>query len=195
MYMKSNAELILNSTIKLLIKVGAKKISMDDIAEYAHMSKVTVYKYFKDKSTLYFQVSNYIYLLYITKLEQVAESKKALTDKLSDFLEIINDFSASGQFSLCEELAQFIPEAENDRKRYQKVYYQTMISLIDDGLSAGMLRNDLSKDVIFYYIDMSVIYYQQNSAYRDKMRHDNDFQQRFLSFFINNIFVDGAGVY
>ena len=46
---------ILNTTINLFIRDGIKKVTMDDIAEYAKSSKVTVYKYFVDKDTLYSQ--------------------------------------------------------------------------------------------------------------------------------------------
>jgi AcrR family transcriptional regulator len=51
--MNIKAEKILNTTIKLFIHEGVKKTTMDEIAEKANVSKVTIYKYFIDKDTLY----------------------------------------------------------------------------------------------------------------------------------------------
>ena len=59
--MNKKADKILDTTIRLFIRDGIRKITMDDIAENSHVSKVTIYKYFVDKDSLYFEVSKHIF--------------------------------------------------------------------------------------------------------------------------------------
>lgn len=165
---------------------------MDDIAENARASKVTLYKYFVDKDTLYFQVSKQIFARYTMQLEYVLASDKDLISKFYDYLGIISEFIDSGQFELCRELARYNSEIETEYALYRQTYRRSMLALIDEGIANGLVRRDLDRDMYFYYIDMGILYYQQNSEYRSKMLNDGDFQRRFVSFHIGNIFTDDA---
>lgn len=194
MNMNKKADKILNSTIKLFIRDGVKKITMDDIAENSKASKVTIYKYFVDKDTLYYNVSKHIISDYINKLESVIGSDEALIKKLYVFLDIISDFTNSGKFELCKELTEYNNAIETEYDLYLQTYKNSMFTLIDEGIEAGLIKSDLDRDMIFNYIDMGVLYYQQNTEYRNRMLSDGAFQQQFMLFYISNIFTDGAHI-
>lgn len=46
-------ELIINSARDLFYNYGYKKVSMDEIAKVSNVTKRTIYKYFKDKDSLF----------------------------------------------------------------------------------------------------------------------------------------------
>jgi len=69
-----------------------------------------------------------------------------------------------------------------------------MLTLIDEGLEHSLLRQDLSRDMLFHYIDMGIAYYEQNEAYRNRMRGEGEFSKRFMLFYIGSIFIDPAGI-
>ena len=69
-----------------------------------------------------------------------------------------------------------------------------MLTLIDEGIKDGMIKNNLGRDMVFHYIDMGIVYYQQNPEYRYKILNDINFEQQFLLFHINNIFMDGSKI-
>ncbi len=192
--MNKKEEKIINTTIKLFICDGIKKMTMDEIAQNSNVSKVTIYKYFVDKDTLYLKISKHIFSQYIVKLKNIIASDENLIKKLYDFMDVLSEFTNSSEFDLCRKLAKYNNNIQEEYKQYLEIYKHSLVMLIDDGIKSGLIKNNLDRKMIFHYIDMGVVYYQQNSEYRDKMLRDSRFQKQFMLFFINNIFVDGEKI-
>ncbi len=192
--MHNKADKILKTTVSLFIRDGVRKITMDDIAEYSKVSKVTIYNIFVDKDSLFLEISKYIFSDYIEKLQGVIASGETLLERLYNYLNIISDFINSGKYELCRELALYNHAIETEYELYLKTYKQSMKALVDEGLESGLIKTELDRDVIFHYIDMGVAYYQHNAEYRNKMLGDSAFQEQFMLFYISNIFTDSAQI-
>lgn len=192
--MTKKADTILDTTIRLFLREGIKKITMDDIAEGSNVSKVTIYKYFTDKDTLYRETGQCIFSHYMSRLVCVASSDAALVGRLYDFLDVICDFTNSGRLELCQELAKYNLATEAEYERYLQTYKRTLMTLIEEGMQEGLIEKGLNRDMAFHYIDMGVSYYQQNSEYRNRMLDDGRFQREFMRFFMSNIFTDGKAL-
>lgn len=193
--MNKKADKILNTTVRLFIRDGIKKITMDDIAENSNVSKVTIYKYFVDKDSLYLEVGRHIFSNYTEQLKSAIASGEALIKKLYDFLDIISDFTNSGKFELCRELAKYNNAIEAEYDLYLQTYRRAMLALIDEGIKNGLIKSKLDRDMIFHYIDMGVVYYQQSPEYRNKILGNSDFQKQFMLFYISNIFANGSQIF
>lgn len=192
--MNKKTERILDTTTRLFVREGIKKITMDDIAENARASKVTLYKYFVDKDTLYYEVGSRICADYSQRLNDVVRSGTALVKKLYAFLDVIGDFADSGKFALCEELAAYNSAVNDAHEAYLQTYRDSILALLDDGVQTGLIKDGLDREMMFHYIDMGVVYYRQNAEYRNKMLADGRFRRDFLLFYISNIFIDGEEV-
>ena len=192
--MNKKEEKIINTTIKLFICDGIKKMTMDEIAQNSNVSKVTIYKYFVDKDTLYLKIGKHIFSQYIVKLKNIIASDETLIKKLYDFIDVLSEFTNSSEFDLCRKLAKYNNNIQEEYKQYLEIYKHSLVMLIDEGIKSSLIKNNLDRKMIFHYIDMGVVYYQQNSEYRDKMLRDSSFQKQFMLFFINNIFVDGEKI-
>lgn len=188
--MNKKAEKILNTTIKLFVRDGIKKVTMDDIAQSANVSKVTIYKYFEDKGFLYGEVCGHLFSSYAQRLKSTVAPDRPLLHRLYEFIDIVCDFTDSGRFGVCTEIAKYSDAAENEQRLYEEAYRQCMYAHIDEGLENSLMRPDLSRDMLFHYIDMGIAYYQQNEAYRNCMRSEGEFSKRFMLFYIGNIFAD-----
>lgn len=186
--MNKKAERILKTTIKLFLKEGVNKVTMDQIAENAKASKVTVYKYFLDKDTLYFETAKYIFRGKAEQLQEIISTAEPLISKLQKYLDVVSEFSDSGLFSLCRKLSEYSMEINHEYDAYLQVYKDTMLTLIDKGIEEKQIKQGLDRMLIFSYIDMGVEYYQNNSAYRYQINHDKKFQEAYMTFFIKNIF-------
>lgn len=189
--MNKKAEKILNTTINLLIREGIKKTTMDDIAENTNVSKVTIYKYFGDKDTLYLEVGKHIFSKHTVKLNNIAASNEFLINKFYDYLTVISDFINSGHFELCIELTKYNQDVDREYKHYLQTYRGSLFNLIDNGMKDALFKSNLDREMIFHYIDMGIVYYQQSSEYRNRILNDSSFKQHFLLFHISNIFIDG----
>ena len=192
--MNKKAQKILETTTRLFLRDGVKKITMDEIAEAAKASKVTIYKYFADKDTLYLHVGRAITAAYAAQLRAVAASQEPLTTKLRAALDSIAAFSDSGKYALCGELAAYNHAVEAELAAYGQTCRDTLYALIDAGLAEDRMKPGLDREMLYHYIDMGVVYYRQNADYRAKLHNDPAFQSRYMQFFINNVFADGASL-
>jgi AcrR family transcriptional regulator len=192
--MVNKREIILNRTIDLLIKNGVKKTTIEDIANHSNTSKVTIYKYFSDKDSLYFEICMQIINRYTQQLESILTSNVSYKRKLYDYLDEIHAFFSSGSLGICKELAFYDERIAREYERYLRSYEASTQAFIDEGISNGFVKNDVDRDLFFYYIDMGIVYYQQNDAYRNKLLNDENFQQRFLLFYFDRIFVNGTEI-
>lgn len=193
--MDKKAEKILNATIKLFLQNGIKKVTVDDIAQNSNVSKVTLYKYFIDKDTLYLEIGKIIFEYYITQLNSILASDEKITKKLFKFIDIISDFSNSGKLSLCMALSKFNPAIEQKYASYMHLYRSTLFSLIEEGKRNNLIKNNYDSNILFHYIDMGIAYYQNNFEYRNQMQNDMRFQNEFMLLYMNNIFSDCTKLY
>jgi AcrR family transcriptional regulator len=185
-------EKVLDATVRLFLRDGARKVTMDEIAANAAVSKVTLYKYFGDKDALVAEAAGRLLSGCAARMEGIAASGSVLADKMRDFLEYVSDFAAGGHYGLCAELARYDDGAQGQYDRFLQVYRRALLSLIDEGLSQGLFRAGLDRDMVFYYIDMGVAHFRENTGYREKMLHDEDFSGKFMRFFVGNVFADGG---
>ncbi len=181
---------ILNAAVDLFLNQGIKKTTMDEVAEEASASKVTVYKYFKDKDNLLRKVNESLYNDYLSNLRDIKKSQGDIRSKIIDTLNEIMDFIECGNLELCNALEDHSVDIKNDNVKNQVVYKGIITELIDEGKAAGIIGGDIKSDYIFYYIDMSTSYYLSNKEYRYRINSDTLFQKGFLNFFIGNIFID-----
>ena len=107
--MEKKALKILDATTRLFLRDGIKKVTMDEIAESAKASKMTVYKYFSDKDTLYLHVGRQILQAHAAQLAAVAASRATVYQKFGAALDCIASFADGGRFALCGELAAYNP--------------------------------------------------------------------------------------
>lgn len=187
-------ERILDATTNLFLRDGVKKIAMDEIADNAGVSKVTIYKYFTDKDTLYLEAGRRVMSGSVLKMGRITASGDALEKKLCDFLECVSDFAVSGRYGLCRELARCHAGVEEEFRLYRQAYRRALYTLIDSGLSGGFIKSGVDRDMAFHYIDMGVAYFQTCEEYRGRMLHDTGFRQRFMLFYVGTLFTDVGNI-
>ncbi|MDO1605683.1 TetR/AcrR family transcriptional regulator [Lactobacillus sp. YT155] len=153
---------ILASAQKLFYQDGYKKTKIEDIAEDAGVSKVTIFKYFKNKENLGHTVII-----------------KAIKDGYTDFQEIIDndqlDFKEkvkamihakyAGAAVIHPDFANFMLKSmrENDGKNEVMIAYNEgkeyfWHDFFEQGRKSGELRPEISNRTILIYIDVLMKY-------------------------------------
>jgi AcrR family transcriptional regulator len=181
---------IIDKAIKLYIQNGPKKTTMDELATAANVSKVTIYKYFDDKESLYLQVVILIIETFADALSDAVHSDITYKQKIESFLDIMVKFVDSKKYELCEKLALLNDEAQLCFEGFEKAYDAMLTTLIKQGKNRGVIKNDIDTKCIYHYIDMGILYYKENDSYRQKINTDETFKQSFMRLFIQNIFID-----
>lgn len=188
--MNKKAKSILRSSIDLLLDIGVDSATMDKIAISGKTSKATIYKYFTDKETLYYEMVKYLLEDTSSLLQKVQLKHCHLIVKIKEFIEIVSQFTDSGYYGLCISIEMGNVEVKKIFKLYQETYQTTLKTLIRQGFEQELIKPELSEEMVLSYIDMGIQYYQINDLYRYRMNHDHQFQNSFMQFLLGNIFIN-----
>lgn len=148
-------ESIKNSALKLFNDYGIKKVSIDEIAEEANVSKVTIYKYFQSKEGLYREVVKMVYQNTIDNVEKILQSKEDFLEKLKFII-----FTKEQSQSLLN--GKFIEDVmKNDlelQEYFNDIYYRRikklMFHFFDEGKAEGYISTNTSNDILFVYAEI-----------------------------------------
>jgi len=146
---------IKRSALELFNKYGANKVSIDEIAEHANVSKVTIYKYFKSKDGLYKEIVRMIFEEKLKALKDVVNSDLPFLEKLK-FLIITK--SGSVQYmkgALFQELIKSdLAIQEYLGSNFLDKIKQTIFAFIDYGKKEGYIDSSLTNETIYLYMEI-----------------------------------------
>ena len=140
--------------LELFAVHGADRVSMDEIAEKAGVSKVTIYKYFGSKEDLYAEAINLFVDEALAATEQVLNSdmdflaklKTVLTMQTSSFQWVNADYL----YQLWELDSRTAGISEGVRSRVKAL----MFRFYEEGVQQGYIEPDTSFDLLFLYADV-----------------------------------------
>jgi len=181
---------ILHTAIKLFIEKDIKKVTMDDIAMGANVSKMTVYKYFTDKESLYGYAAGAVLEQCGHDMKEQVALQNDVIQKMTGCMGVLTGFITQGYLSLCMDLAALNDEVKSKIGQFNSNIKEIIISLIIEGKKSGLIRGDIGDECIYHYIDMGLNYFQHNLNYRKRMTDDPSFRKDYMTFIWSNIFID-----
>lgn len=163
---------ILNAALQLFTDFGVQKVSIQEIAQKAQVSQVTIYNYFGSKDQLLYDTVHMFIHQRLEKFETIVDHQsmdfkdkiqQLITDKKEDLLHINTDFLQSvlaDQPEIQELLTTF---TENHTK-------PLLLKLMEQGRTTGYIHPDLSIETILFYVEM---YFQAFQAMSDRTQQTN----------------------
>lgn len=140
---------IKKSALELFTSYGADKVSMDEIAVKARVSKVTIYKYFHSKEELRKDIIS----LYVDDI--LAATEKVLDSDL-DFLEKLNITLVANlnapQVAEGGALFDFLEtDSQAGEKGLQEKLREIMYRFYEEGRQEGYIDENLPFDLLYLY--------------------------------------------
>lgn len=163
---------------------------MDDIANLSNVSKMTIYKYFGDKESLYQSVGEALLDRCYNDLREQFDSEINLIEKIARCISVLINFITQDNLSLCTRLGELNDVVKDRLAYFNESARALLIDLIRASKKSKLIYPDISDECIFRYIDMGLSYFQHNLEYRQKILSDPAFRQEFMSFLWKNIFID-----
>ncbi len=141
---------IKETALELFSVHGFDKVSMDEIAESAQVSKVTIYKYFGSKDDLYAEVINLWIDDTLSAAEDVLNSERDFLDKLKFMLTLQTESSALVGFDTLYQVWEDDDAIRNVQDRVKKL----MQAFYDEGQQKGYIHDHVTFDTLFIYAEI-----------------------------------------
>jgi AcrR family transcriptional regulator len=140
---------ILVKAEEVFFQFGYSRVTMEEIASELGISKKTLYKFFSNKEHLMKE------LILKTKCEVasvidsiIEDSELEFTVKLQKLLTYLGMQSGKFHNPLMVEMKKNYPDIYNEVKEFRrKNSHEKLLRLIDEGISQGILRNDVNLHV------------------------------------------------
>ncbi|MCV9888597.1 TetR/AcrR family transcriptional regulator [Metabacillus halosaccharovorans] len=142
---------IVHTAEHLFLESGIDSIQMQDIALAEGIGIATLFRYFPKKEKLIVAVAIQNLERMLTQLNEIVQSSKTAYQRLEELLNYLllnqtNEKNASKFREAFESYASFVKEPLADIELYidvQKEITQSLLPIIEDGISDGSLRTDI----------------------------------------------------
>ena len=177
---------IMKAALALFDQYGFDKVTVTEIAEKAHVSKVSIYKYFESKGNLRRMIIKDILEESITKIKTLNETKTDFIEKIEEYIQIRTWYFGKYSLDFIFEAVESDPILRKQFNDFNTSNKQLVMVFIDKGKRSGVFSPDVSDDAIEIYIDMVQTYLMHNKEIRDRIEHNPELVKE-----LNMLFMDG----
>lgn len=175
---------IRRAALELFQGYGFRKVSINDIAQKAGVSQVTIYNHFGSKDELIRNVVKNLFYRLVGKYRDIIQEKKPFLEKLEaivfDKSELMGQFHGEltqTVFSQDSEIRQFV------ESMWQGEITQLLIDLFEDGRKQGYISPDLSQEAILAYYEIFRRGMFSSPHIRAKLENNPKFMRELISVF------------
>jgi AcrR family transcriptional regulator len=146
---------IKKSALELFTTHGADKVSMDEIADKADVSKVTIYKYFHSKQKLQREVMDIYIDQILDATEKVLYSDMNFTEKLKFTLGAkLNSPKMADSPDLFEMLDKYGQTEGGSQERLKKRIKEIMFRFYEQGKKEGYIQKSIPFEIFYLYSEI-----------------------------------------
>ncbi len=173
--------------LQLFMTQGIKKTSMQEIAEHAGLSRMTVYRYYPDRR----QATRAAFDRILQTFRSVITQSSGLEDvtQLAESLTVSLANLPRGNFvRLLEEFSRVYPEDFAVFEKERKQFFTTLVEkFLDRAEASGNLHHGLNRKVTIAYFETAVVNVLMNPALVGE-----DFSPEDVFATVKNIFLFGV---
>jgi AcrR family transcriptional regulator len=141
----STEDVILDACDELMVRYGFRKMSMDDVAKKAGMSRRTIYNFFKNKEDLGLSSISRVVGQVFEEMERIVASDAPVEDRLRDVLEyrVLGRLRRVRPYaSSLDELFEAVRPSYMDRRHAAYERERDLIAgILEEGVSGEVFRS------------------------------------------------------
>ena len=188
---KKSIKRIVNSASKLFTEYGYSKVTMDEIAAKAGVTKKTIYNNFSSKEDLIHYVVQEKTNIIVGGLEEIAYSTEiTFLEKLEKIISFLFlEFNVKNK-NLIEEYHNLAAPTPQEKMipQIREAIIKLSGELLDEGIALGVIRENIPKQVVSYLFITLVDGLQR--LYKDTMPPFTPGQ-----FLVDSIWITGTGIF
>lgn len=163
---------IINGAMELIMRYGARSISMDDIARHLSVSKKTLYQHFADKDDLVLAVCRENMRCDVKIFTEIRESSSNAIEELSKISLIMKAQMEKINPALLFDLKKFHPKAWNAWLDFKdKFIRESVMRNLKQGVEEGHFRQDINPELMaIVRIELIELLFDQMLFPREKFK-------------------------
>ena len=161
---------IIDTATDLFLKFGVKRVTVEEICRSAKVSKMTFYKYFKNKTELAEYIIFSILDIAQKEFDSIWKEISTFQYKIDQFIKLKMIYAKKFSKEFLGDFMNLSPKIHGIVLDYTRKNQITFIKLIEQAQSKGVIRNDVSIDIITLMLNHFI-----------ELRDD----KRFLNFYGN----------
>jgi AcrR family transcriptional regulator len=148
-------ENIRQSALELFKLYGFEKTSINDIAQKAHVSHVTIYNHFGTKGELVREIIKTLLKDTLEKYREIIKGDRPFLEKLEIIVFDKTEIASQYQGELLQSAARSDPTIQHFiESLWQSEVNQLMLDFIKEGQKMGYINQKLSQEAILAYFDI-----------------------------------------
>lgn len=173
--------LLIETARDLFFKHGIRRISVKEVCERAGVSKVTFYRYYKDKEDLVRFIRDELLHIGLSKFDEISEREISYGDKVDQMTDWRKDFFSGMSPDFIEDI--FLMEDFNGlvKERFSK-----MIRLAQE---KGEIRRELSPELI-WQVSEKIHEMVSDGSWRGVAKDYSDYQSQIRLLFFHGLLVN-----
>ena len=177
---------IMQTALELFDQYGFDKVTMSEIADKAHVSKVSIYNFFESKDNLRRIIIKNILDESTEKIKQLIEKDGNFIDKIEEYIQIRSWYYGKYSLRFFFEAVDSDPELRQYLDAFNSSNKQLFMDFVEKGKHLGIFSPEASNTAIEICIDMIQTYLMHNKKIRERVEHNPELIRD-----INMLFLDG----
>lgn len=177
---------ILQTALELFDQYGFDRVTVTEIADKAHVSKVSIYNFFGSKDNLRRIIIKNMLDESIEKIRTLIEKEGSFSDKIEEYIRIRTWYYGKYSLRLFFEAVESDPEVRQYVDEFNAANKRLLMRSIAEGKRSGIFSPDVSDSAIEIYIDMIQTYLMHNREIRERIERNPELIRE-----INMMFIDG----
>jgi AcrR family transcriptional regulator len=179
-------ETIMQTAMELFNKFGFEKVTMTEIAEKAHVSKVSIYNFFEGKDNLRRIIIKDIIDKSLEETKTLIKKECNFIDKIGEYLENRIIYGSQHDMEFFFDAVESDPVLRQYFDNFNMENKRLISGLIKEGKKTGYFSSDISDSAIEIYIDIFYSYFLHNRKIRPVLERSPKLVEE-----INLLFLDG----
>lgn len=177
---------IMQTALELFDQYGFDRVTVTEIAEKAHVSKVSIYNFFESKDNLRRIIIKDMLDDSVEKIKSLIAKEGNFIEKIEEYIQIRTWYYGKYTLRFFFEAVESDPELRQYLENFNAASKNLLMTFIEEGKDSGVFSPDASNDAIEIYIDMIQTYLMHNKGIRDRLEHNPELARE-----INMLFLDG----
>ncbi len=147
---------ILDTAQDLFMRFGVKRVTIEEICRTANVSKMTFYKFFKNKNELALNIIETLMDEGLDKFDDIIAGKLPFNEKMQLFVKMKMDYSNRMSMEFYADFMNYSPEVHDFVMQRAHTNMQKMMALFSEAQQNGDIRPDLDLKFLTFMLNKMI---------------------------------------